>query len=71
MFRHFMDEFPELMAVGVPEHHIHSPLDVVINYAKHCTDSMSEHHRVLAPEPLDSNDRIHLVLRVTDKILTM
>ncbi len=70
MLRHFMEELQEPMSEGVLEHHIHSPLDVVINHAKHCTDSMSEHHRVLAPNHLTLmlNPSI---LRKIDNILTM
>lgn len=70
IFRHFIDELQEPMSVGVPEHHIHSPLDVVINHTKHCTDPMSEHHRVLAPNHLTLMLN-PLVLRKIDSILTM
>lgn len=70
VLRHFIDELQEPMTVGLPEHHIHSPLDVVINHAKHCTDPMSEHHRVFAPNHLTLM-LDPLVLRKIDRILTM
>lgn len=63
LLHEYVDELRE--PIDVPEHHIYTPFDLIVNHTANCEDKSHTHHGVLAPNhfTLMLNPLVHRTLR--------